>query len=193
MLSPGIEPGPRPFQGHALPVAPREHRQVRGVPTWFAVPPRRGPQGCRTPHALPARQSRTPVTCGPKSGAGNRTRCILLPKQAGQPAPRPGRARPCGDLRRRPGSYAIHCAVLNTQDHRHAGVEQGRPELNPQPLVWRPELFLLSYAPKCEMPPCPAIRGGGVRVALGARYVRHLPGSADSARYMGRPQQGKPT
>ena len=46
---------------------------------------------------------------------------------------------------------------------------------------WRPELFLLSYAPKWEahkweMPPSPGFPGGGVRVALGARYVRHLPG-----------------
>jgi len=39
----------------------------------------------------------------------------------------------------------------------------------------------LSYAPKWEahkweMPPSPGFPGGGVRVALGARYVRHLPG-----------------
>jgi hypothetical protein len=32
-------------------------------------------------------------------------------------------------------SYAIHCGILNTQHHRHAGVAQGRQESNLQPLV----------------------------------------------------------
>jgi hypothetical protein len=73
-----------------------------------------GAEGTRTPHLRPARSALFLLSYRPmRPGPENRTRCLLFPKQAGQPSPSP-RISPAGAvLRHRPGvTLAIHCGVF---------------------------------------------------------------------------------
>jgi hypothetical protein len=60
---------------------------------------------------------------------------------------RAGTAQPPREMLTGRASDAIHCGVLNTRHHRHAGVEQGRQDSNLQPLVLETSALPLSYAP----------------------------------------------
>jgi hypothetical protein len=82
-----------------------------------------GAEGARTPGLRSAEPALNLLSYSPMSPEpGNRTRHVLLPKQAGYPAPslRIARAGSPRDEGRRPGvlCYAIRCGILKHQHHR---------------------------------------------------------------------------
>ena len=103
----------------------------------------RGPQGCRTPHELPAEQPRTPVTCSPYvRGRGIEPRVSASQMRRVNQLPRPGLPGQPAKICRRPGlSYAIHCEVLNHQSRRpKSGDRRGDTIRTCDARVWSPLL-----------------------------------------------------
>ena len=178
-------PGVEPSTGRVATLAPFHRTGVKPDRdlTCAAVRPRRGEEGTRTPCLRPAEaalylMSYIPLRPGPE----NRTRCLLFPKQAGQPAPSPrippGR-RQCAPLAGR-SMYAIHCGILNSPSRRpKSGESRGGRARTCNLRFWRPLRFQLRHTPmdfvavQRKSRPIPVWVGGSASRVGG--YVRHRP------------------
>ena len=121
---PGLQPGALPSEldgpAHSL-------VDLRGFEPWTSAMPRR----C-APTALQAH----------RPGPENRTRYVLLPKQAGQPAPSPRMRQPRRPYAGTPaaGKHAIHCGRVKEQLVRKGDRIRTRNIRCWKPALWTVEL-----------------------------------------------------
>jgi len=113
---PDLNRRPSAPKADALPSCATSRSEVSLLPT------------CRQQADLGARETRLHKS---------RTRCLLIPNQAGQPSPSPRiPARPTAWFTAPAGPFhAIHCGVLNNQRRRRTGAGHGWQESNPQRTV----------------------------------------------------------
>jgi hypothetical protein len=154
----------------------------------------RGSQGCRTPLRIPARDSRTPVTCDPRSGTRESNAVSLTPKVSGLTVSLvPGATGDCAPV---VSCHPLWSSQRTIPPGEARGSTHRRKDSNPHEPLWRRPCSRYITPISCSSRtnknrPVPS--RGGRRGRVFSRYPRH-PGSharALSARSPAR--TGKPT
>ena len=148
-----------------------------------------GEEGIRTPDLRSAEPTLYPLSYDPvRLGPASRTRCLLLPKQAGQPSPPSQMAQSAASVAAVRVPNVVRCGVLK---HRVPGQRRddahGRKDSNPQLTALETvALARLSYVRVMayfqQKPPAPNSRTGGCRFARAYPRRRTRVCSPSSAR-----------